>query len=190
MTSVICPNEVTVLPVLERDFVRVTGSDATRFLQNYCTCDVTKLADGDGGEAFFPSDKGRILAFGLIERVGDAYFVSGSTRMTAALIGHLAKYAILDDVELVDVASEWHSFLVAGGGAVDVCRAVLEGSSAGRFLAVHEATSEAMRVTCVTGDCEAVRNGLLSTGAVGADDVLQVCSHRSRSSDRRHRCFR
>ena len=105
-----------------RPRLRVTGGAAARFLHGFCTADVERMAAGDCHEAFFPSDKGRVLGYGLISRHEDRFEVALFAESGDELLAHLNKYALFDpvDVELLDVERT----LVGGleDGDVVVCR--------------------------------------------------------------------
>lgn len=87
----------------------VTGADAAKFLQNFCTNDLLKTfaANAPGCEAFFTSEKARVLGHGWLLR-GDpdtnpagVEFV-GTPGQGPGLIAHLAKYALMEDVAFAD----------------------------------------------------------------------------------------
>lgn len=155
--------DAILIPDAHRDIIEVASPDAPRFLHNYCTCDVKNLADKDVSEAFFPTDKGRILTYGLIERLDQTFYISGSNGTAETLIPHLSKYAFLDGVTVKNVTSEWATFLVAGDDAEKICKTVLEGSAA-RYFHTLESNHPCVRVVCAAVDTEAIQHGLLSTG--------------------------
>ncbi len=87
----------------------VTGADAAKFLQSFCTNDLLKTfaANAPGCEAFFTSEKARVLGHGWLLR-GDpdtnpagVEFV-GTPGQGPGLIAHLAKYALMEDVAFAD----------------------------------------------------------------------------------------
>lgn len=149
-----------MMPVEERDLIEVRGSDRVRFLQNYCTADVTKIDEGTAAEAFFPTDKGRILAHGLIINRGDNSWISGYAGLSEALLPHLSKYAVFDDVELKDNADAYQSFLVVGVGAAEHVASKLGDVADATSYSVNEAITGSSRVYVATDSVETVRDTL------------------------------
>lgn len=169
-----------VLPVLPRDVLEFTGADAARFLHNYCSSDIKAIGDCETVETFFPNEKGRILAFAFIERDGDRYFVSGSPGTAAALEPHLGKYALFDKVEIANRSDEEKSFLVYGveaAATIDeaIGTALAENghsSACRRIHSVCETIHESFRVFGASSEIDAMRNAVVSAGAVEGDDEL------------------
>ena len=86
--------------------VTATGADAAKFLQSFCTNDVLKSLgpDGPGGcEAFFTSEKARVLGHGWVLRgEGGAVEFVGTPGQGPQLIAHLSKYALMEDASFAD----------------------------------------------------------------------------------------
>ena len=83
----------------------VTGADAAKFLQNFCTNDLLKTlaAGAPGCEAFFTSEKARVLGHGwLLGGGGGAVEFVGTPGQGPGLVAHLSKYALMEDVEFAD----------------------------------------------------------------------------------------
>ncbi|QDT14335.1 CAF17-like 4Fe-4S cluster assembly/insertion protein YgfZ [Alienimonas californiensis] len=85
--------------------VAVTGADAVKFLQNFCTNDLLKAKCSC--EAFFTSEKARVLGHGwlLKDQDGSVQFV-GTPDQGPGLIAHLSKYALMEDVEFADESGD------------------------------------------------------------------------------------
>ncbi|NNJ26691.1 YgfZ/GcvT domain-containing protein [Alienimonas chondri] len=86
-----------------------TGADAAKFLQNFCTNDLLKTlaSDAAGCEAFFTSEKARVLGHGwLLRGENDAVEFVGTPGQGPGLIAHLSKYALMEDVEFADRTGE------------------------------------------------------------------------------------
>ncbi|MFH5804515.1 YgfZ/GcvT domain-containing protein [Alienimonas sp. DA493] len=81
----------------------VTGPDAAKFLQNFCTNDLLKAEHAC--EAFFTSEKARVLGHGWLlkdaPQPGTVTFV-GTPGQGPGLVTHLSKYALMEDVEFAD----------------------------------------------------------------------------------------
>lgn len=85
--------------------VTASGADAAAFLHRFCTADVlTHLKTGRGCEAFFTSDKARVLAHTWVLPGGadGAVEIVGTLGQADVLIPHLMKYALMEDVSFAD----------------------------------------------------------------------------------------
>ena len=109
-----------------RAFLRITGPDATRWLNGMVTNNIKDLAPGEGNYNFLLNAQGRIQGDCTIYREPDGtepVFVleTDSTQMEA-LQPLLDKFIIMDDVEL-SLMDHWHNtLLVLGPKAHDVLR--------------------------------------------------------------------
>lgn len=86
--------------------VNVTGPDAAKFLQGFCTNDVVRLAEGESCEAFFTDVKARVLAFGWVTRFADCCVVLLSSGEAPALAAHLDRYLLSASAEVSSFGSE------------------------------------------------------------------------------------
>ncbi len=94
--------------------IRVTGDDRDRFLHSFCTADVKKLSEGQRCEAFFLNPKGKTISHGwMVKRHVDLLIVSTS-ESPVALIEHLDRYLISDDVQIEDTSEQWRCGFVFG----------------------------------------------------------------------------
>jgi folate-binding protein YgfZ len=81
--------------------IEAVGPDAGKFLQNLCTNDVLKLADGQSCEAMFLDVKAHIHAYGWVSRTSaDRYVVLLSSPHSDRLQSHLDRYLIREKVDL------------------------------------------------------------------------------------------
>ncbi len=118
------PNELTVLlhgagysPVADRAFLRISGSDATRWLNGMVSNTIQALQPGEGNYNFLLNAQGRIQGDAMVFResgVGAATFLleTESTQLEAVR-QHLDHFIIMDDVELTPVEG-LSGVLVAG----------------------------------------------------------------------------
>jgi folate-binding protein YgfZ len=118
----------------DRGFLRVTGSDATRWLNGMVTNSVQALGPGEGCYAFLLNAQGRILGDCTIYRgpTGDqpAFVLATSKQQIDAIQNHLDHFIIMDDVELTPMERYSHTVLLIGPGAPQVLRR-MENSTAG-----------------------------------------------------------
>jgi folate-binding protein YgfZ len=118
----------------DRAFLRVTGSDATRWLNGMVTNSVQALEPGEGCYAFLLNAQGRILGDCTVYREpgGDkpAFVLATSKQQIDAIQKHLDHFIIMDDVELTPIKHYSHTVLLIGPEAPQVLRR-MESSTAG-----------------------------------------------------------
>jgi folate-binding protein YgfZ len=115
-----------IAPLDDRAFLRVTGSDATRWLNGMVTNSVQALARGEGCYNFLLNAQGRILGDCTIYREpsGDqpAFVLATSKQQLEAIQKHLDHFIIMDDVELTPMEQYSHTMLLIGPEAPQVLR--------------------------------------------------------------------
>lgn len=80
--------------------LRVVGNDAAKFLHNMCTADILRLEEHECCEAFFTNVKGHILTHAWISRRESSIVVQLFQTEASALVSHLQKYIISEDVQI------------------------------------------------------------------------------------------
>ena len=118
-----------VVSLDDRAFLRVTGADATRWLNGMVTNSVQALAPGEGCYNFLLNAQGRILGDCTIYReptqnqTGQPAFVIATSRQQIDTIQqHLDHFIIMDDVQLTPVEQYPHTVLLIGAEARQVLR--------------------------------------------------------------------
>jgi folate-binding protein YgfZ len=99
---------------LARTQISLTGGDRATLLHKFCTQDVLSLRPCQGSEAFICNVQGKI--------VGHVYFFVGEDTLVLdsaagqgdALVGHLDRYVIREDVQFADESAQRGDILVAG----------------------------------------------------------------------------
>lgn len=99
----------------DRTQIEITGRDRVTFLNNFCTNDIRKLQPGQGCEAFLTNVKGRILAHVFVFVESDSIWLETVAGAAPAIIAHLDKYLISEDVQLHDRTGEWGEVFCSGG---------------------------------------------------------------------------
>ena len=98
-------------------WIRVTGSDRVRWLNGMLTNSIQALTPGQGCYNFALNSQGRIqgdaTAFAPSYEP-EALLLETERSQIPALIAHLDKFIIMDDVELADESDSWRGLLVAG----------------------------------------------------------------------------
>lgn len=106
---VVCP-----LPELIR--IRATGKDRAKFLHNFCTNNINTLKTGHVCEAFFTDVKAKVIAHGMIVAMPDSHEIWMLPGDEAAIVNHLNRYIITEDVT-IDSVSEHAGFALIGPAA-------------------------------------------------------------------------
>lgn len=101
-----------------RALLEVTGTDRTTWLHNLTTNQVKNLDRGDGNYAFVLNVQGRILFdVNLLVRA-ESIWLDLDRRFLETAKRHFSKYAITEDVTVVDRSAEFVRFGLVGPGAV------------------------------------------------------------------------
>lgn len=80
----------------------IRGADAETFLQGQLTCDVRELSDVQALPTACCDHKGRMVASGMLWRVGEVFYIWLPRAMRAVLLAHLQKYAVFSNVVVED----------------------------------------------------------------------------------------
>jgi folate-binding protein YgfZ len=100
--------------------IEASGPDAVRFVDNFTTAAVSKLAVGEGTESFFTDARGWVLALTTILRTESGLVILlDAPAVAATLREHLEHYLIREQLELKDVSAEHAQLGVVGRTAAD-----------------------------------------------------------------------
>ncbi len=108
---------VAVFDLPDLALFEVRGDDRLSFLHNFCTNDIKRLQPGTGCEAFLTSIKGRVLGHLRVFATTDALLVVCERDATDAIVAHLDKYLITEDVQLRSRADDDDLLSVSGPAA-------------------------------------------------------------------------
>ncbi|TWT30585.1 CAF17-like 4Fe-4S cluster assembly/insertion protein YgfZ [Blastopirellula retiformator] len=97
-----------------RTRLQMTGDDRVKFLHNLSTAEIKKLPPGQGCETFIPTLQGKILGHFFALPTTDSIYLTGVPNQVEALLPHFQKYAVIEDVEVVDRTSDTQEFLLVG----------------------------------------------------------------------------
>jgi folate-binding protein YgfZ len=128
------PNELTVLleaagfsPITNRAFLRVTGSDAARWLNGMVSNSIQALQPGEGCYNFLLNAQGRIQGDATVYRETSAepaaFLLATTAAQVEAIQKHLDHFIIMDDVELT-LLEDLSGLLVAGPQALSIVMAL------------------------------------------------------------------
>lgn len=139
-----------IFPLDDRAFLRITGSDATRWLNGMVTNSIQALAPGEGNYNFLLNAQGRIQGDGTIYRDADpvvtAFLLETDASQIDAIQQSLDRFIIMDDVELAR-ALHIHDVIPSPRGIAIV------GARATEFLlqAVRDQSEQALKAAPVPG---------------------------------------
>jgi folate-binding protein YgfZ len=104
----------------DRTHIELTGRDRAKFLHNFCTNDIRRLEPGGACEAFLTNVQGKVLAFVSVYATADALWLVSVPGTASAIIGHLSRYQISEDVAFADRSGDLDALLIAGPRALEV----------------------------------------------------------------------
>ncbi len=111
-----------VFDISHRGKVEVSGPDAPSFLHNLCTNDIQGLPLGAGCEAFFCTQRAKVVAHALIYHVRIAdksgFWLDVAPGEAEKLLKHLDRYIIAEQVELKDVTADFAQLHLAGSNSI------------------------------------------------------------------------
>jgi len=103
-----------IFPLKNWTVITIRGADRTSFLHNMCTQEIRQRAPGHGCELFLTDVKGHLIGH-LFLQVGDHELrLLAVPGQASAILQHLDRYIIREDVVLADETGQWSSLLVLG----------------------------------------------------------------------------
>jgi folate-binding protein YgfZ len=115
-----------IYPLTDRAFLRITGSDATRWLNGMVTNNIKDLAPGEGNYNFLLNAQGRIQGDCTIYRESGeepTFLLETDTDQVGTIHQLLDKFIIMDDVELTPLDT-LSGILVTGPQALSIVMAL------------------------------------------------------------------
>ena len=104
-----------------RGRIRVSGSEATMFLNGLITNDVKNLAQNRWMPAVFPTVQGRLIgAVRVIRGSEPAFLIDTEAPSHEAVLKTISKFTLAGDFKVADVTSETALLTVQGQGAAEV----------------------------------------------------------------------
>lgn len=99
---------------LSRTQIALTGGDRATLLHKFCTQDVLSLRPGQGSEAFICNVQGKIVGYVYFFVGEESIALDSAAGQAEALVGHLDRYVIREDVQFADESAQRGDILVAG----------------------------------------------------------------------------
>ena len=100
--------------------LRVTGGDASRFLNGQITNDLRKATATSAMQASVLNAKGKLSAHVFISAGEGGFLLDADAELREELPARLDRYIIADDVQIEDVTEQFSIFHVTGEGAPTV----------------------------------------------------------------------
>lgn len=110
---------------VDLSLVKITGSDANRYLQAQTTNDVNILATGYGQPSSFVDRKARPVATFQLYRTADAFAIICDTTELKPLLQHLDKFLFADKVE-IETVSDSRFLTIQGPRSRSLLKACLD----------------------------------------------------------------
>lgn len=174
-----------------RTQIVLTGNDRVTFLNNFCTNNIKALSPGEGCEAFVTNVQGKILAFVHLACGDDSIYLETVPGQAEAIITHLDRYLIMEDVEIHDASNTTAVVAIAGTNSTQLLGKIFGAEIPGepnRHATLPFQTSkvrlQAVRATCgpcyfASLDCglaDPFVSALEAAGAANCSlDVWEIC---------------
>ncbi len=113
---------MTAVQLIDRGVIRVTGEDASSFLQGLLTCDIEKVSVGHAGYGALLTPQGKIISDCLVVAVpaedGGGFLLDAPLLQTQDLMKRLKLYRLRSKVILDDLTEDSTVIAAADGGAL------------------------------------------------------------------------
>jgi folate-binding protein YgfZ len=117
-----------LIDLSSRGRLRVSGSEATMFLNGLITNDMKTLAENRWMPAAFPTVQGRLIGAVRVVRLKDAFVIDTDAESHEAVLKTVSRFTLAGDFHVKDLTSETALLSVQGKRAVEVVEKVLETS--------------------------------------------------------------
>jgi len=113
-----------------RGRIRVSGSEATMFLNGLMTNDMRALAENRWMAAVFPTVQGRLIgAVRVIRGNGPEFLIDTETASHDAVLKTISRFTLAGDFKVSDVTAETALLTIQGQGGAEILQLVFEGVS-------------------------------------------------------------
>ncbi len=119
-----------LIELSDRGRIRVSGSEATMFLNGLVTNDVKSLAENRWMPAVFPTVQGRLIGAVRIARVKEGFLIDTERASHDAVLKTISRFTMAGDFKVADVTDESAIFSVQGRRAAEVVTKVCDTSVA------------------------------------------------------------
>src|ERR1043165_4200383 len=179
-----------LIDLSERGRIRVSGSEATMFLNGLVTNDVKSLAEGRWMPAAFPTVQGRLIGAVRMARLKDGLLIDTERASHEGVLKTVSRFTMAGDFVVADLTDQHAMLSLQGMRAAEVVAKVLKAIVADL---PRNGVSELEGVTIIrathTGEdgfdivvdsvrAGELRQGLLGAGAIGVDqetfEILRI----------------
>jgi folate-binding protein YgfZ len=116
---------VGLIDLSERGRIRISGSEATMFLNGLVTNDVKSLAENRWMPAVFPTVQGRLIGVVRIARVKDGFLIDTERVSHEAVLKTISRFTMAGDFKVTDFTDQSAILSLQGKRAVEVVEKVL-----------------------------------------------------------------
>ena len=178
-----------LIDLSSRGRIRVSGSEATMFLNGLITNDAKTLAENRWMPAAFPTVQGRLIGAVRVVRGKDSFLLDTDAESHEAVLKTISRFTLAGDFHVSDITAETSLFSVQGKRATEIVEKVFETSVSDLprngaielpvtiIRATHTA-EDGFDVVIDSGRASQIRAALINAGAqpVGADtfEVLRI----------------
>jgi folate-binding protein YgfZ len=117
---------VGLIDLSERGRIRVSGSEATMFLNGLVTNDMKSLAENRWMSAVFPTVQGRLIGVVRIARVKDGFLIDTERASHDAVLKTISRFTMAGDFKVTDFTDESEILSLQGKRAAEVVAKVCE----------------------------------------------------------------
>jgi folate-binding protein YgfZ len=119
-----------LIDLSERGRIRVSGSEATMFLNGLVTNDVKSLAEHRWMPAVFPTVQGRLIGAVRIARVKDGLLIDGERASHDAVLKTISRFTMAGDFRVTDFTDQSVMLSLQGARAGEIVGKILQGIGA------------------------------------------------------------
>ncbi len=116
-----------LIDLSQRGRIRVSGSEATMFLNGLITNDIKSLAENRWMPAAFPTVQGRLIgAVRVMRGTGPAFLIDTDAASHESVLKTVARFTLAGDFHVSDVTAETALMSVQGKRAIEVVEKIFE----------------------------------------------------------------
>jgi folate-binding protein YgfZ len=115
-----------LIDLSERGRIRVSGSEATMFLNGLVTNDMKSLAENRWMPAVFPTVQGRLIGVVRIARVKDGFLIDTERASHEAVLKTISRFTLAGDFKVTDITDESTILSLQGRRAAEIVTKVCD----------------------------------------------------------------
>jgi folate-binding protein YgfZ len=177
---------VGLIDLSSRGRIRVSGSEATMFLNGLITNDIKSLAENRWMPAAFPTVQGRLIGAVRIVRGKGSFLIDTDAESHEAVLKIISRFTLAGDFHVTDVTAETVLLSLQGKRAAEVVEKVFEtpvsdlprNGAIEQHVTIIRATHTAedgFDVVIDSGQAAQIREALINAGAQPvSDDTFEV----------------